>query len=123
MTGADLNAGIGRETAERCLKYPVILVVQDTSAVARATPEAPALQVLQTEEVEALVAHFDKKKRLRAEHVTIRQATLWIARLGGHLNRKGDGMPGVRTLWRGLQALSLLVAGIRAGQQLRESMG
>jgi len=30
-------------------------------AAARATPEAPALQVLQTEEVEALVAHFDKK--------------------------------------------------------------
>ncbi|MCC6134856.1 MAG: hypothetical protein IT491_05700 [Gammaproteobacteria bacterium] len=61
---------------------------------------------------------------MRAEHVTIRQATLWIGRLGGHLNRKGDGMPGVRTLWRGLQALSLLVAGvragIRAGQQLRE---
>ena len=92
--------------------------------VARATPEAPALQVLQTEEVAALVAHFDKKKRLRAEHVTIRQAMLWIGRLGGHLNRKGDGMPGVRTLWRGLQALSLLVAGfragVRAGQQLRE---
>ena len=29
--------------------------------VARATPEAPALQVLQTEEVEALVNHFGKK--------------------------------------------------------------
>ena len=92
--------------------------------VARATPEAPALQVLQTEEVEALVNHFGKKKPLRTEQVTIRQAVLWIGRLGGHLNRKGDGMPGVRTLWRGLQALSLLVAGfragVRAGLQLRE---
>jgi hypothetical protein len=92
--------------------------------VARTTPEAPALQVLQTEEVEALVNHFGKKKPLLVEHVTIRQAVLWIGRLGGHLNRKKDGMPGVRTLWRGLQALSLLVAGFRAGvhasQQLRE---
>ena len=41
-----------------------------------------------------------------------------IGRLGGHLNRKRDAMPGVRTLWRGLQALSLLVAGFRAGQRV-----
>jgi hypothetical protein len=82
---------------------------------ARTTPEAPALQVLHKEEVAALVNHVGKKKRLPVEHVTIRQATLWIGRLGGHLNRKKDGMPGVRTLWRGLQALSLLVAGFRAG--------
>ena len=91
---------------------------------ARTTPEAPALQVLQTEEVDALVNHFSQKKPLPIEQVTIRQAVLWIGRLGGHLNRKRDGMPGVRTLWRGLQALSLLVAGFRAGvrvgQQLRE---
>lgn len=91
---------------------------------ARTTPEAPALQVLLQAEVEALVNHFGKKKLLRVEHVTIRQAVLWIGRLGGHLNRKRDGMPGVRTLWRGLHALSLLVAGfhagVRAGQQLRE---
>jgi hypothetical protein len=70
------------------------------------------------------VNHFGKKKPLSAEHVTIRQAVLWIGRLGGHLNRKMDGMPGVHTLWRGLQALRVLVAGFRAGirvgQQLRE---
>jgi hypothetical protein len=92
--------------------------------VARATPEAPALHVLQKEEVAALVHHFGKKKPLAAESLTIGQAVLWIGRLGGHLNRKRDGMPGVRVLWRGLQALSLLVAGfragVRAGQQLRE---
>ena len=33
VTGADLNAGIGRETAERCLAYPVILAVQDTTTL------------------------------------------------------------------------------------------
>jgi len=70
------------------------------------------------------VNHFGQKKPLPIEQVTIRQAVLWIGRLEGHLNRKRDGMPGVRTLWRGLQALSVLVAGFRAGvyasQQLRE---
>jgi hypothetical protein len=36
--------------------------------VARATPEAPALHVLQTEEVAALVHHFGKKNRWRLNH-------------------------------------------------------
>jgi hypothetical protein len=92
--------------------------------VARVTPAAPALQVLQAEEVAALVNHFTKGKPWPAEQLTIGQAIQWIGRLGGHLNRKKDGMPGVRTLWRGLQALTLLVAGFRAGfragQQLLE---
>ena len=47
---------------------------------------------------------------------TIEQATIWIGRLGGHLGRKRDGMPGVRTLWRGWRDLAILVAGYRAGK-------
>jgi hypothetical protein len=29
-----------------------------------------------------------------------------VARLGGHLGRKGDGPPGAQTLWKGLQAMA-----------------
>jgi Transposase Tn5 dimerisation domain/Transposase DNA-binding len=88
--------------------------------LAQETPEAAALGVLEEDEVEALVNHFGKRKPIPKAELTIGQAVLWIGRLGGHLNRKGDGMPGVRTLWRGLHNLSLLVAGFRAGKQLRE---
>jgi hypothetical protein len=88
--------------------------------LARETPEAPALEVLEADEAAALVTHFGKGKPIPVTELTIGQAVLWIGRLGGHLNRKGDGMPGVRTLWRGLHNLSLLVAGFRAGKQLRE---
>ena len=88
--------------------------------LARENPEAPALEVLEKDEAEALVNHFGKGKPLPIEKLTIGQAVLWIGRLGGHLNRKRDGMPGVRTMWRGLQALSLLVAGFRAGRRLLE---
>ena len=83
--------------------------------LAQETPEAPASDVLSTDEAAALVSHFGKGKSISPAHLTIGQAVLWIGRLGGHLNRKRDGMPGVRTLWRGLQALTLLVAGFRAG--------
>ena len=36
---------------------------------------------------------------------TLRDAVRRIARLGGFLGRKGDGEPGVKTLWRGLRRL------------------
>ena len=44
---------------------------------------------------------------------SLRDAARWVGRLGGHLNRKGDEMPGVRTLWRGLRARTRLVEGYR----------
>ena len=86
--------------------------------LARETPEAPALEVLSEDEVEVLVCRFGKG--MKPSELTIGQAVLWIGRLGGHLNRKRDGMPGVRTLWRGLHDLTLLAAGFRAGKRLRE---
>ena len=86
--------------------------------LARETPEAPALGVLDEDEVEVLVRRFGKA--MKPSQLTIGQAVLWIGRLGGHLNRKRDGMPGVRTLWRGLHDLTLLVAGFQACKRLRE---
>ena len=60
--------------------------------------------MLSGDEVEALVCHFGKG--MKPSELTIGQAVLWIGRLGGHPNRKRDGMPGVRTLWRGLHDLA-----------------
>jgi Transposase DNA-binding/Transposase Tn5 dimerisation domain len=86
--------------------------------LARETPEAPARQVLSDDEIEVLVLRFGGA--MKPSELTVGQAVLWIGRLGGHLNRKSDGMPGVRTLWRGLHDLTLLVAGFQAGKKLRE---
>ncbi|MBN8785611.1 MAG: hypothetical protein J0I84_08365 [Terrimonas sp.] len=30
---------------------------------------------------------------------------MWIGRLGGHLGRKSDGPPGLKTVWLGYQQL------------------
>lgn len=86
--------------------------------LARETPETPATEVLSPDEAAVLVCHFGKG--MRPSELTIGQAVLWIGRLGGHLNRKRDGMPGVRTLWRGLHNLTWLVAGFQASKRLRE---
>jgi hypothetical protein len=37
--------------------------------------------------------------------LTVREYVLALGRLGGHLNRKGDGLPGWQTLWRGAMKL------------------
>jgi Transposase Tn5 dimerisation domain len=84
----------------------------------RAEPEAPATVLLSEDECVVLTARFGKAKP--SPGLTLRQAVLWIGRLGGHLNRKGDGMPGVRTLWRGLRDLGLLVEGYRVANRLLE---
>jgi hypothetical protein len=86
--------------------------------LARREPTAPCTAVLTEDEWQALYAHATSAAPTAATPVpTIEQATKWIGRLGGHLGRKRDGMPGVRTLWRGWRDLTLLVAGYRAGKR------
>lgn len=85
--------------------------------LARQEPTAPCTAVLTDDEWQALFAHVTGEAPSPATAVpTIEQATRWIGRLGGHLGRKRDGMPGVRTLWRGWRDLTILVAGYRAGK-------
>jgi hypothetical protein len=49
-----------------------------------------------------------------ARATTAREFLLAVARLGGHLNRKSDGLPGWLTIWRGWMALHHMVLGARA---------
>src|SRR5437016_11590273 len=84
-------------------------------------PDAPATVLLSEDECAVLVAKFGKGQGV--VRLTIGQAVLWIGRLGGHLNRRRDGMPGVRTLWRGLRDLMLLVEGWRVARRLENRCG
>ncbi|MEW6237250.1 MAG: IS4 family transposase [Candidatus Omnitrophota bacterium] len=44
------------------------------------------------------------------EKMTVYLVRYWIGRIGGHLGRKRDGQPGVRTLWRGWRDFELIVS-------------
>ena len=88
---------------------------------AQQEPDVPATVLLSEDECAVLVAKFGTG-RLGVQ-LTLGQAVLWIGRLGGHLNRKKDGMPGVRTLWRGLRDLTLLVEGWRVARRLENRCG
>lgn len=46
--------------------------------------------------------------------LSVREFAMALAKLGGHLGRKGDGFPGWQTTWRGWQKLRLMVEGAMA---------
>ena len=84
---------------------------------ARLTPEASCEQVLEPKEWKLLRRKFSPKSRSK-KPPTLRQAMVWIAQLGGFLARKGDGDPGLQTLWRGLGKLQFLLEGAQLAAQL-----
>jgi hypothetical protein len=79
--------------------------------LARTEPEAPCTTVLSDLEWRTLWTCIHKTKpRASQKPPPLRMAVLWIGRLGGHLGRRRDGMPGVKTLWLGWRDLCLLTA-------------
>lgn len=77
--------------------------------LARIEPEMDARVILTEDEITALCLKFGKDAQI--VRIPVKTAVIWIARLGGFLARKSDGMPGVKTLWRGIYALEFLVEG------------
>ena len=70
--------------------------------VTAATSIVPALFV------RVLTARLYRHAR---DDLSVREFVIGVARLGGFLARKHDGLPGWQTLWRGWQSLQLLVEG------------
>jgi len=110
------------KTAERietllALLCAVAIRVLQLTHLARVEPDAPCTVMLGEDEWRVLVAYIERRAagEERAPP-SLREAVRLIGRLGGHLGRKGDGMPGVRSLWRGWRDLCLLVEGYRAAQ-------
>ncbi|MDB5038858.1 MAG: transposase Tn5, partial [Bacteriovoracaceae bacterium] len=68
-------------------------------------PETPASEILAEPEWKSLYCRIHKTTTLPDTIPTAYQVTRWIAQLGGFLARRGDGEPGITTLWRGWQRL------------------
>ena len=77
---------------------------------ARVDPDGSVEKVLEEHEWQALYCTIHKTTELPPQPPSIGQCVRWIAKLGGFLGRKGDGDPGVKTLWRGLQRLNDIAA-------------
>ena len=86
----------------------VALRLLDLRELGRGFPDAPAACTgLDEFEQELLSLAVER------ELTTVAEVLLAVGRLGGHMNRRRDGMPGWITLWRGMKILRLLVRGAK----------
>jgi hypothetical protein len=105
------------ETADRlfaaiAVMSIVALRLLDIRELGRAVPEAPAAVTgLCPLELEILELAVDRTL------TTVASVVLALGRLGGHMNRRSDGMPGWITLWRGWKTLRQLVKGAELGRK------
>ena len=58
------------------------------------------------------------KNNIESQDLNIEQAVLWVGKLGGHLNRKSDGIPGLETIWKGLEKLNNIEEGFNLFKSL-----
>ena len=72
-------------------------------------PDASCDQILEPLEWKLLHRKTCITKRAPDEPPSVREAFIWIAKLGGYLNRKSDPDPGIVSLWRGWDRLSDIV--------------
>jgi hypothetical protein len=106
----------GEWFAAVALKSVVALRLIEFRERVRLTPEAPAAAA-GLDPLELAVLRVRSGKEL----TTVAEVALAIGRLGGHLNRKSDGLPGWITLWRGWQILQTLVEGALIARKLTNS--
>lgn len=89
---------------------------------ARNAPDTPCTTVFTDLEWRVLYAYVHDKPPPDTP-LSIRQAVLYVARLGGFKGRAGDGDPGVKVLWRGMIRLHDMVIGTRLTSHLHVGKG
>jgi hypothetical protein len=72
---------------------------------ARYEPNRPSKEFFDKPEWEGLCCFYNQNTVPPKKCPPIKQAVLMLAKLGGFLDRKGDGEPGMKVLWRGLRRL------------------
>lgn len=73
---------------------------------ARFYPDVSCELVLTSTQWKVLYILIHKKKEIPINPPTLLQAVMWVGKLGGHLGRKSDGPPGLKTIWLGYQQLN-----------------
>jgi hypothetical protein len=118
-----LKTGLGAEklqlgTAEQLFAAIAIMSIValrliDLRERVRLYADAPA-QAAGLDELELEILSV----KLARNITTVKDVALAIGRLGGHMNRKADGMPGWQSLWHGMMQLSALAEGARLARKL-----
>ena len=77
----------------------------------KVSPDLPASLMFDPDEIKA--AYVLTNKPSPSAPPSLNEVVRRVAMLGGFLARKGDGEPGVKTIWIGLQRVMDFAAGVR----------
>jgi hypothetical protein len=92
---------------ETCLAIDMVVAwrIFHLAKLGRETPDVPCTVFFEEAEWKALMAYVTQNPNPPHKPPTLREAMRMVATLGGFLARKGDGEPGTKSLWLGLQRL------------------
>lgn len=82
----------------------------------RTVPELPCSLVFELEEWQSVYA-IVKKKAPPEKPPSLGEMVCMVAKLGGYLGRKGDGPPGPKAMWRGMQKMMIYAEGWKAHRE------
>ena len=108
------------EKLERALAVYLVVAwrIARLMRLGRSCPDLDAELLFDRDEWQA--AYLLQKKPVPKKTPRLNEVVRLIAMLGGFLGRKGDGEPGVKTIWQGLQRVADFAQGLR---WTRESSG
>jgi hypothetical protein len=97
-------------TADRiatCLGIDMVVAwrVYHLTMLGRGSPDIPCTAFFNDIEWKTICIFTSKNPVPPTEPPSLMTAVRMVAAMGGHLGRKGDGQPGTKTIWRGLQRL------------------
>lgn len=110
------------DSANRLLPAIGVLVVVawrvlNLTKQSRIAPDTDASEVASSDEIEVLSVWLGSQGEKHPQIRTVRDFAIAVARLGGFLGRKSDGMPGTKTTWQGLRNLEILMLGHKIATQ------
>ena len=97
---------------EACLAIDMVVAwrIYHLTKLGREVPDVPCTVFFEDAEWIALTAFLTQNPDPPPQPPALRQAIHMVASLGGFLGRKGDGEPGTKSLWLGLQRLDDITA-------------
>src|SRR3989442_6594004 len=97
------------DTIEACLAVDMVVAwrIYHLTKLGRECPNVPCTVIFEEAEWKALLTHATRQPVPPDQQPPVLGVAMrMVGALGGHLGRKGDGQPGTKTLWRGLERLA-----------------
>ena len=106
----ELQARTAERLQKLILMYSIISVrILSMTYLARQMPETPCTELMEEQEWKVLYCIANKTSKAPSTIPTMKEVVSYLAKLGGFLGRKGDGEPGAKVIWKGLNELNIVL--------------